>query len=156
MDFQQQRIAEDNISRVVFGYATGIDSGNLDDTARLFSHGAWFVNPDQPFRGFDEVSEFLWSNVILYNGVPRTRHCISNLVINLDSSGVKANAHSNVMVYQTVPDQLPGIIFQGGYKDSFLLVDGQWYFDERHIVTDGIGDMSYHLKSASQAGGSRI
>lgn len=156
MDIQQRWLAEDAISRVVFGYATGIDSGNLNDTAHLFSHGAWFVNPDQPFRGFDEVADFLWTNVILYDGVPRTRHCISNLVIDLEENGLKATARSNVMVYQAVPSQVPGIIFQGGYRDSFHVVDGQWFFDERHIVTDGIGDFSYHLKSANKAGGSRI
>lgn len=140
--------AEDAITRLIFAYCTSIDTGRLDDTARLFSHGTWYLNEDTPISGFDQVSEFLNSNVILYNGVPGTRHTVSNIVIDLDEHGSHAHAQSYVIVFQTVPGNPPHIMFQGAYDDTFARGQDGWHFRERHIQTDGTGEMSLRLKSA--------
>jgi hypothetical protein len=156
MSLETRLIAEDAIKRIIYRYCTGIDSGQLDKTAQLFTHGTWFLNPDQPIAGFKAVSEFLNNNVMLYDGVPKTRHCVSNTVVDLDEDLRSARAQSNVIVYQTVQPRMPEIIFQGGYKDTFHQIEGVWFFNERHICTDGIGDMSRHLKTAKQTGSARL
>jgi hypothetical protein len=140
--------AEDAITRLIYAYCSGIDTGNLDDTARLFSNGTWFLNEDTPLSGFDEVSTFLNDNVILYGGVPGTRHTVSNIVIDLDEAGSAARARSYVIVFQTVPGAAPHIMFQGAYDDTFSWDAKGWRFHERRIQTDGTGDMTLHLKGA--------
>lgn len=140
--------AEDAIRRLIFAYCAGIDSGNLDDTARLFSDGTWYLNEESPLTGFDEVSRFLNDNVILYGGVPGTRHTVSNIVVDLDDDRTSARARSYVIVFQTVPGRPPHIMFQGAYDDTFALGSKGWHFHERRIRTDGTGDMTLHLRGA--------
>jgi SnoaL-like domain/FAD binding domain len=154
---QLDRIAdEEAIARLIYAYCTGIDTGQFDDTARLFERGAWFLNPQTPFQGTEAVSRFLWENVITYDGVPGTRHVVSNIRTDVADDRRSAVSRSYVIVYQTVPDAMPEIIFQGAYDDTFARTDGEWHFVERHIETDGTGDMSRHLKSAQPAGSSSL
>jgi hypothetical protein len=154
MDFTEDRLrAEDEITRLLFEYCSSIDTGRLDDTARLFEKGSWYLNPDTPFQGIRDMAGFLWENVILYDGVPKTRHVVSNIRIDIDADRpTSARSRSYVIVYQCVEGSVPQIIFQGAYDDTFVR-DGQaWRFMDRRIITDGIGDMSKHLKSAQPAG----
>lgn len=149
MAYDTERIvAEDAITRLLFAYCTGIDSGQLDDTARLFSDGTWFLNADTPLSGFDAVAGFLHDNVILYDGVPGTRHTVTNICVDLDGDQRNAHVDSYVTVFQSVPGAAPHIMFQGAYDDTFTLDENGWHFHERRIVTDGTGDMSLHLKGA--------
>jgi len=149
MSYDLDRLeAEDAITRLIFAYCTGIDTGRLDDTARLFSNGTWYLNEDTPISGFDAVSSFLNDNVILYDGVPGTRHTVSNIVIDLDDDRRTARARSYVIVFQTVPGNPPHIMFQGAYADIFARGDDGWHFHERRIHADGTGDMTLHLKGA--------
>lgn len=153
MTYDLDRVAaEDQITRLLFAYCSGIDDGRLDDMARLFEKGTWFLNDETPFTGFDAVSTFLRENVLLYDGVPATRHAVSNIGIDLAEDRTEAQCRSYVIVYQCVPGSAPQIIFQGAYDDTFACSDGTWHFVERHIITDGTGDMSMHLRGAQAVG----
>lgn len=140
------------ITQLLYAYAAGIDSGHFDATADLFARGTWFLNPDTPCQGSEAVSTFLHDNVILYGTVPGTRHTISNIRIEVAADRSTATCQSYVVVFQTVPDHAPHIMFQGAYDDTFANTNGQWHFHERRIITDGTGDMSLHLKSAEAVG----
>lgn len=140
--------AEDEINRLLFAYCTGIDTGRLDDTAKLFAKGTWFLNPDTPLSGSDEVATFLNDSVILYDGVPATRHVVSNIRIELAEDRRSARAQSYVIVFQSLPGKAPAVMFQGAYDDTFAHDGTAWHFDVRRIVTDGTGDMSGHLRGA--------
>ena len=154
---QLDRIADEKaIARLIYAYCTGIDTGQFDDTARLFERGAWFLNTQTPFQGAEAVSRFLRDNVITYYGVPGTRHVVSNLRTDVADDRSSAVSRSYVIVYQTVPGATPEIIFQGAYNDTFARTDSEWHFVERHIETDGTGDMSRHLKAAQPAGSSSL
>src|SRR3954469_8429950 len=113
---QLDRIADEKaIARLIYAYCTGIDTGQFDDTARLFEQGAWFLNPQTPFQGAEAVSRFLRENVITYDGVPGTRHVVSNIRTDVADDRASAVSRSYVIVYQTVPGATPQIIFQGAY-----------------------------------------
>jgi hypothetical protein len=99
--------AEDAITRLIYAYCTGIDTGHLDDTARLFANGTWFLNEDTPLSGFRDVSTFLNGSVILYDGVPGTRHSVSNIIVDLSDDRLSARAQSHVIVFQTVSGKPP-------------------------------------------------
>jgi hypothetical protein len=151
-NFDLERLAaEDEITRLLFAYCTGIDTGHLDDTAQLFAEGTWYLNPDSPLTGREDVAGFLHDNVILYAGVPGTRHVVTNIRIDLADDRASARAQSYVIVHQSVPGSAPEIIFQGAYDDTFACSGSGWHFAERRIITDGTGDMSRHLKGAQPA-----
>src|SRR3954454_4860235 len=139
---------QDAITRLLFAYCEGIDSGDFNQTARLFNRGTWFLNPETPCAGFEAVSSFLHDSVILYGTVRETRHTVSNIRIDIDSQRSRATCRSTVIVFQSVPGQAPHIMFQGAYDDVFSRTGGEWHFHERRIETDGTGDMSLHLKTA--------
>jgi hypothetical protein len=140
--------AEDEITRLLFAYCTGIDTGRLDDTAELFAKGTWYLNPDSPLSGADEVAAFLNESVILYDGVPATRHVVTNIRIDLAEDRRRASAQSYVIVFQSLPGEAPFVMFQGAYDDTFAHDGSAWHFDVRRIRTDGTGDMSGHLRGA--------
>jgi hypothetical protein len=147
--FNLERLAaEDEITRLLFAYCTGIDTGHLDDTAELFERGTWYLTPDTPLSRTGDVARFLHDNVILDAGVPRTRQRVTNIRIDLASDLATARAQSYVIVYQSIPGSTPQIIFQGACDDTFAHSGSSWHFTERHILTDGTGDMSRHLKGA--------
>lgn len=147
--FDLERLsAENEITRLLFAYCTGIDTGRLDDTAQLFAEGTWYLNPDSPLTGTEAVARFLHDSVILYGGTPGTRHVVTNIHIDLADDRATARAQSYVIVHQAVPGSGPEIIFQGAYHDTFARSGSEWHFAERRILTDGTGDMSRHLKGA--------
>lgn len=148
MDLEEKLNAREAITRLVFAYCTTIDSGRLDDTARLFSNGTWRPSPRSAFTGFDEMRDFLNENILLHHGATGTRHTISNLRIDLAADGQTARSDCYVIVYQSVGGRAPHAIFQGAYEDSFALSDDQWQFTERKIIGDGFGDMSQHMRSS--------
>ena len=84
-------------------------------------------------------------NVIIYDGIPNTRHLMSNVQIAVGEGGKSASARCCITVMQAVPGDFPlQAIFIGTYHDKLLKRAGRWQFTERVIVPDLVGDMSRH------------
>lgn len=131
------------LQQLLSNYCDLIDRGDIDEFATLFAKGAWGIVGDMA-SGADEVSAVL-QNVILYDGVPNTRHLSSNVCITVDASGESATATSCITVMQHVPGDFPlQPIFIGSYHDTFAKQNGAWHFVERAITPDLVGDMSRH------------
>ncbi len=133
------------INRLMNDYCYLIDAGDIAGFSALFEHGSWGVvgEPGGPARGAAEVAERLEA-VILYDGVPRTKHLMSNLDIDVESDS-RATARCYITVMQAVPPELPlQPIFVGRYEDVFECVDGQWRFVSRDIHGDLVGEMRFH------------
>lgn len=139
-------IAEADVTNLIVEYCTGIDTGDFARTGRLFAKGTWFYDPTSPITGAAAATEFLEGLVLLYDGVPKTRHVLSNFRIHVSDDLTSATAESYVVVFQAAPESHPQIIFQGAYDDSFVRDDSVWRFHERRFTCDGIGDLSRHLK----------
>jgi hypothetical protein len=124
-------------------YCDSIDRGDLDACAALFADGAWGIVGDLA-HGHEAVRAQL-DNVTLYDGIPRTRHLMSNIQVIIDDDGLGASARCCITVMQCVPDDFPmQAIFIGSYRDRLLKRDGKWRFAERAITPDLVGDMSRH------------
>lgn len=148
MNVETRVNAESAITRLILEYCAAIDEGRLDDMARLFTKGTWIPSPTMPLKGHEQVAGFLGS-VILYDGVPRTRHSTTNIRIDLADDAQSATADSYVIIYQSVKGSSPFILLQGAYKDTFLVDEaGQWHFHERHVTADGMGDTTKHLRAS--------
>lgn len=142
-DVAAARRAEQQILALMAEYCDSIDRGDLDGCAALFRNGRWGI-VGQLAEGTAAVRALL-ANVTLYDGIPRTRHLMSNVRIDVAADGRHATARSCLMVMQGVPPDFPvQAIFVGTYHDEFVLEAGQWRFVERAIHPDLVGDLSRH------------
>ena len=133
------------ITALVMVYAERLDAGDLDGVAALFAHATW-RSPErsQPLRGTAAVRR-VYDGVLLYDGRPRTRHVVTNVVVELDGAD-RATARSTFTVLQALPDFPLQPILCGRYHDAFERVDGVWRFADRLIAPDLVGDLSRHFR----------
>ena len=135
----------DAISTLVMTYAERIDAGDLDGVAGLFEHATWRSSVRaESLRGTAEVRR-AYDGVLLYDGVPATRHVVTNLVVELEPPD-RAQARSTFTVFQARPDFPLQPVICGRYHDTFERVAGAWRFADRLIVPELIGDLSRHLR----------
>jgi ketosteroid isomerase-like protein len=134
------------IRALIHEYAELIDLGQLDAVAALFTHGTW-SSPGRgtPLRGAEQVRH-AYDGVILYDGIPCTKHVISNVTIEIADDAATAAARSYFTVLQSRPDFPLQPVIAGRYHDRFELADGSWRFADRQIIPDLIGDLSHHLR----------
>jgi len=134
------------IQNLIHRYAWHLDHGDFIAMGNLFAHadvyaqGYLLASSDAAAvtREYDRYTRKF------ENGTPRTRHMVTNLII--EPHGVdQARASSYVMVFQQT-DRLPlQPVIGGDYLDTFAKVNGSWRFTERRIGTEVFGDLSQHL-----------
>jgi hypothetical protein len=134
------------ITALVHGYAELLDAGDLAAVARLFEHATWrSASTGEVRRGTSEVSE-VYDKVRLYDGIPRTRHLITNLVIDIAPDTNSATASCSFTVLQgVVSGQALQVVLCGRYLDRFEKADGRWRFSDRLFVVDLVGDLRKHF-----------
>ena len=132
------------ITALIYGYAERIDAGDLAGVAARFADATYRSDRGGLYRGADAVREVLERVVVLYEGVPRTKHVTTNLVVEL--AGDAATARSYFTVFQAAPGGPLQAIVAGRYHDRFERGGGGWRFADRLIFMDLIGDLSRHLR----------
>jgi uncharacterized protein (TIGR02246 family) len=133
------------IEALVYTYAERIDAGDLAGVADLFRDGRIKAGPGMVFEGKEQVLSLYNSATRLYEGIPRTRHVTTNVMVEVNNDGDTATSKAYYTVFQQT-DVLPlQPIIAGHYYDSFHRVSGKWCFDTREIFVDLIGDISHHL-----------
>lgn len=136
----------EDITALVNSYADLLDGGDLDGVAALFADATWrSAATGAPLRGADVRK--VYDRVVLYDGVPRTKHLLTNLTIAVDASGDTANGQCYFTVLQgVVPGEPIQVILSGRYVDRYRKVDGGWRFADRLFVTDLTGDLRAHFR----------
>ena len=146
--------SETAIANLVYRYAELIDSGNFEGAAALFSHARIKVGPRE--IGAGEVLELWRGSIIIYDdGTPRTKHVITNPIIEIDETAGRGTCRSYYTVMQQAGDGPLGAVMCGRYHDAFERSDGVWRFSFRdYSLHDLAGDMSRHSRgwSARDAG----
>src|SRR5512144_2316524 len=89
------------ITALVMGYAERIDAGDLAGVAAYFADATYRSVPGGEYRGAAAVRAVLEERVMLYEGVPRTKHVTTNLIVEL--AGDAAAARSYFTVLQAAP-----------------------------------------------------
>ena len=136
----------EEVYRLLTSYCAGIDEGRLDDVADLFgADGAYGPYKGPGVVGSAAVRELLYKTVILYEGVPRTRHMITNVQIDIKADGVSGTCKSYVQVLHQAPGGPLHPVVAGTYHDKVHIVDGRWLFAERLMEMQLIGDLSTHV-----------
>ncbi|MCC3311859.1 nuclear transport factor 2 family protein [Nocardia africana] len=134
------------IERLIADYALLVDQGDFGGVGALFAAGS-FGGSGARIEGSGAVEKMLSATVIRYDdGTPRTKHLVTNLVIEVDEDRDTATARSYFTVLQATPDLPLQPIVSGRYADRFHRTDGTWAFAERAVTMDLIGDVSHHLR----------
>lgn len=133
------------ITNLLYVYAERIDAGDLPGTAALFR------NAKVKSRGgeLDEAGLLdQWRRVVkIYPcGTPRTKHVITNPIVEIDEVAGTATCRSYYTVLQATEALPLQVVAAGRYHDRFERVDGRWRFAWRdYSLFDLQGDLSAHL-----------
>lgn len=136
------------ITNLLHRYAEAIDGGDFQAAGDLFARAEVKLAGDHRVNGSEPMVALWTQNVRLYPcGTPRTKHVITNPIIEVDELAGTATARSYYTVFQAT-DSLPlQAICSGRYHDAFGRDrDGRWHFTERdYSLLDLCGDLSQHL-----------
>ena len=127
-------------------YALLLDSGDMEAVADLFERATWRSDPNGPvLRGSAGVRP-VYDALKTYDGVPRTKHLLTDLIIEVDEAGTTASSHCYWTVLQNLEDggRIEAIV-SGQYTDRFEKSEGMWHFSDRLITADLFGDASHHV-----------
>ena len=136
------------INTLLMTYAELVDSARFAEVGAMFEHATYRIEHGDSTRvsnyeGSAEVQAFCEQTRLYADGTPRTKHVVTNVVIDVD--GDRADARSYVTVFQQT-DVLPlQPIASGRYTDRFERVDGAWRFADRLISGFLLGDRSQHV-----------
>jgi 3-phenylpropionate/cinnamic acid dioxygenase small subunit len=135
------------IEDLLYEYAERIDAGDFAGVGRLFARGQIVASSiNRVFRGEDEVRGMYEMATRRYeDGTPHTQHLMSNVRIQLDADGRGASADLRFTVFQALPDFPLQAIIAGRYEDRFARDEQGWYFTERKMKPELMGDLSRHL-----------
>lgn len=142
--------SETQITNLLYRYGEYVDQADYEGAAELFAH-AQIKTP----MGLVNASQLLdlWNNGVLrYDGSPRTKHVITNPIIEIDEEASTATCRSTCTVFQQVDDFPLQPIICGRYDDRFERVDGKWRFQYRdYTLEDLSGDKSRHAPAWPQS-----
>ncbi|MDT5360577.1 MAG: hypothetical protein QOC69_2339 [Mycobacterium sp.] len=129
------------VTELLYRYAELIDAGDFDGVGVLLGRGNFMG-----VSGAERIAKLFATTTRRFpehGNTPRTRHLVLNPIVDVD--GDTASARSTFCVVQqteTVPLQ-PIVV--GRYSDAFARDITGWYFTERTVDVQMIGDVSDHL-----------
>lgn len=155
MDFDRTKAAEE-IRRIIMAYPEAVDRGNIPGLVELLS-GVKMCNsvginaPEVPEPAIPTLSaedvQNMYSRVIFYeDGLPHTKHLITNVDIWFSEDEKSAGSRSFYTVLQGLDDFPLQVIIAGRYEDTFRLEHGQWRLSIRREYADLVGDLSRHVR----------
>lgn len=139
--------AHREIERLLHRYAEAIDAGDFEAVGELFTDGAVCTPDGLPIaEGAAAVTKLYESTTRRHpDGTPRTRHIITNVMVDIDDDGRTAVCRSRFTVFQATETLPLQAIIVGDHHDDFSLVDGRWTFNRRVMRPALYGDLSQHL-----------
>ncbi len=134
------------IHTLLYRYAELLDSGDFPGVATLLADADIIVDGKVIGRGERFVEQMFTTMVIVHDdGTPRTRHLITNPIIEFDDTD-RARGRSCYTVLQPGATGID-IIVTGRHHDTFRRVDGRWQFASRdYTFMDFTGDTAHHLR----------
>lgn len=134
------------ITNLLHRYAELVDSGDFDGVGVLFARATLKLGDGKEGNGAD-LGENMRTMVRLYPcGTPRTKHVVTNAIVEVDEAAGTAACRSYYSVLQQTETLPLQVICAGRYHDRFVRENGEWRFAERdYSLMDLIGDLSQHL-----------
>ena len=111
------------ITNLLYQYAEYIDAGDFATAARLFEHAELRVRPDDgPHSSVSaEGILALWRRMIVVypDGTPRTKHVVTNPIVDVDEDSGTATCRSYYTVLQQTDEFPLQVVVTGRYDDRF-------------------------------------
>jgi 3-phenylpropionate/cinnamic acid dioxygenase small subunit len=138
---------EAHVTNLLYRYAELMDEGRLEDVAALFEKARVRMAGGVEVEGAAAMLAQWRAFVRIYPcGTPRTRHLVTNPIVEVDEAAGTATCRSYYTVIQQTPDLPLQPICTGRYHDSFVREGGVWRFATRdYSMLDYLGDLSQHL-----------
>ena len=144
--------AEDKlaVTELLYRYAELIDAGDFDGVGQLLARSTFGGPASGSVSGADNIAKLFAMTTRRYpdhGNTPRTRHLVLNPVVELNGDGTAATRSTFCVVQDTETVPIQPIVV-GRYYDTFGHdpdVPGGWYFTERTVEIQMIGDVSAHL-----------
>lgn len=139
--------AATSITNLLYRYAELMDAGELEQVAAMFADARVTMSGGVVVEGAQPMLAQWRAYVRIYPcGTPRTRHVITNPIVDVDKHAATATCRSVYTVLQQTPDLPLQVVASGRYHDSFARVEGVWRFATRdYSMLDFTGDVSQHL-----------
>ncbi|CDQ46426.1 nuclear transport factor 2 family protein [Mycolicibacterium neoaurum] len=134
-------MSRDQITELLYRYAELIDAGDFDGVGALLGRGN-FMGVAGP-AAIAELFAATTRRFPEHGNRPRTRHLVLNPIVDIDADSARARS-TFVVVQQTDTVALQPIVV-GRYADTFARDEHGWYFTERTVDVEMIGDISDHL-----------
>jgi uncharacterized protein (TIGR02246 family) len=143
-----QRTPSEAITTLIYTYAERIDLGDFDGVAELFAHATLtFEGFGDAVTGREAIAGLYERTTRRYeDGTPRTKHVMTNVMVDVADDGDTASSRSYFTVLQAVPGALSlQPVIAGRYRHTYERVDGQWRVSAMHIMIDLMGDLAHHM-----------
>ncbi len=138
---------EEQVRALVVAYAERLDAGDLDGVAALFERGEFRSGRGGASRVGTAAVRTVYDPVVLYDdGTPRTKHVLGNIEVECDRAHRSARAACTFVVMQAAPSGPLQATLAGRYHDRFTYADDRWWFTERVVDPDLVGDLSAHMR----------
>jgi 3-phenylpropionate/cinnamic acid dioxygenase small subunit len=129
------------VTELLYRYAELIDAGDFDGAGALLGRGNFMG-----VSGAERIAKLFATTTRRFpehGNTPRTRHLVLNAIVEVD--GDTATARSTFCVVQQTETVALQPIVVGRYADAFRSDGTGWYFTERKVDVQMVGDVSDHL-----------
>jgi 3-phenylpropionate/cinnamic acid dioxygenase small subunit len=136
------------ITALIYTYAERIDAGDFAGIGELFADATLtFEGFGDAISGRDEIERLYQRTTRRYeDGTPRTKHVMTNVIVEVSEDERRATSRSYFTVLQAVPGELTlQPVIAGRYRHHYGCPEGQWRVEAMHIMIDLMGDLSHHM-----------
>ncbi|MDB5576294.1 MAG: dioxygenase [Bradyrhizobium sp.] len=135
------------ITNLLYRYGELVDSGDLAGVGTLLQHATMKLLGYDALQDSDTTLAMLRGVVKIYPcGTPRTKHVITNPILEIDDAAGLASCRSYYTVLQSTEDTPLQVIAAGRYHDRFERPEGVWRFGYRdYTLFDMQGNIASHL-----------
>jgi SnoaL-like domain len=124
-------------------YAELLNLGRVDEIGELFKYGRIANSGGEDRVGSEQVAALYRDSVVFGDKMPDTLLVTTNIQLAIDGDLASGKAYYSA-VHEV--DGAPKIVVAGRYNDKFRRIQGKWWFEERRMTVDLVGDLSTHLK----------
>ena len=143
-----QETAAEAITKLIYTYAERIDAGDFAGVADVFAHATLtFEGFGDAVTGREAVEALYGRTTRRYeDGTPKTKHVMTNVMVDVADDGTSAASRSYFTVLQAVPGELAlQPVIAGRYRHTYSRHDGRWEVVTMHIIIDLVGDLGHHM-----------
>lgn len=136
------------VTNLLYRYGSLVDAGDFAGIGELLAHAlVTDASGRLEIRGANAVRQLYERTTRLYpdTGTPKTKHVITNPMLEIDEAAGQARCSSHYVVWQQTESLPLQAIISGHYHHELERVGGAWRITHHRFFVDLVGDVSQHL-----------